>query len=169
MLPQQSTKNCCSLKCKVSKKNSLLPSVRREMSTGQSAVMLCGSEWRQDGSFHSWMNVWVAGKAVWSLVNTCHPKHFRDEFHNEANLHCVLSRSRGRPSVISLNSRHCQLVFNHLPLPWTTYSRHSILSSGTFIRLFTGSKADMWLRLAIDPMVWSAQVGHVNNSRLVSV
>jgi len=24
------------------------------------------------GSFHLWMRVWVAGKAVWSLVNTCH-------------------------------------------------------------------------------------------------
>ena len=24
------------------------------------------------GPFHLWMNVWVAGKTVWSLVNTCH-------------------------------------------------------------------------------------------------
>ena len=24
------------------------------------------------GSFHLWANVWVAGKTVWSLVNTCH-------------------------------------------------------------------------------------------------
>jgi len=24
------------------------------------------------GSFHLWINVWVAGKTVWSLVNTCH-------------------------------------------------------------------------------------------------
>jgi len=38
--------------------------VTREMSTGQSVVMLCGWEWRQDGSFHSWINVWVAGKTA---------------------------------------------------------------------------------------------------------
>ena len=24
------------------------------------------------GSFHLWINVWVAGKTVWSVVNTCH-------------------------------------------------------------------------------------------------
>ena len=24
------------------------------------------------GSFHLWINMWVAGKIVWSLVNTCH-------------------------------------------------------------------------------------------------
>jgi len=24
------------------------------------------------GSFHLWINVWEAGKTVWSLVNTCH-------------------------------------------------------------------------------------------------
>jgi len=24
------------------------------------------------GSFHLWINVWVAGKTVWSFVNTCH-------------------------------------------------------------------------------------------------
>jgi len=24
------------------------------------------------GSFHLWINVWVAGKTVLSLVNTCH-------------------------------------------------------------------------------------------------
>jgi len=24
------------------------------------------------GSFHLWLNVWVTGKTVWSLVNTCH-------------------------------------------------------------------------------------------------
>jgi len=23
-------------------------------------------------SFHLWVNVWAAGKTVWSLVNTCH-------------------------------------------------------------------------------------------------
>ena len=31
------------------------------------------------GSFHLWINVWVAGKTVWSLVNTCQPEHLRDE------------------------------------------------------------------------------------------
>jgi len=31
------------------------------------------------GSFHLWINVWVAGKTVWSLVNTCHTWTPRDE------------------------------------------------------------------------------------------
>jgi len=52
---------------------SLLLSVGREMSTGHSAVMLYGCrEKRQDGSFHSWINMWVASKTLWSLVNTCY-------------------------------------------------------------------------------------------------
>ena len=61
---------------------SLLPSVGREMRTGQSAMMLCGWEYMHDVSFYSRLNVWVAGKTVWSLVNTCHPERFRDEFRN---------------------------------------------------------------------------------------
>jgi len=39
---------------------SLLLSLRQEMSTDQSAVMQCGWEQRQDGSFHSWIIVWMA-------------------------------------------------------------------------------------------------------------
>jgi len=27
-----------------------------------------------------WINVWVAGKTVWSLVNTCHTWAPRDEY-----------------------------------------------------------------------------------------
>ena len=57
---------------------SLLPSVGRKMSIGQSEMTLCGWEY---GSFHLWINVWVAGKTV------CHPsltraipERFRDEF-----------------------------------------------------------------------------------------
>jgi len=44
---------------------SLLPSAGRKMSTGQTAVTLCG--WRVKagmGPFHLWINVWVAGKTV---------------------------------------------------------------------------------------------------------
>jgi len=45
---------------------SLLPSAGREISTGQSAVTLCG--WGVKAGmaylFHLWMNVWVAGKTV---------------------------------------------------------------------------------------------------------
>ena len=43
----------------------LIPSTGREMSTGQSAVMLCG--WGvKAGMVHSslWMHVWVTGKTV---------------------------------------------------------------------------------------------------------
>jgi len=50
---------------------SLLPLVGREMSTSQSAVMLCS--WAVKARMaHLWISVWVAGKTVWSLVNTCH-------------------------------------------------------------------------------------------------
>ena len=50
----------------------------REMSTSQK----CGYALRlgRKGWFHLWISVWVAGKTVWSLVNTCHPERFRDEF-----------------------------------------------------------------------------------------
>jgi len=40
---------------------SLLHSAGRKMSTGQSAVMLCGGV---KGSFQLWISVWVAGKTV---------------------------------------------------------------------------------------------------------
>jgi len=43
---------------------------------GQHSVMLCGWE------IKAWLmciNVWMAGKAVWSLVNTCQPERPRDE------------------------------------------------------------------------------------------
>jgi len=51
----------------------LLSSAGREMSTIQKCgdALRLGSKGRY-GSFHLWINVWVAGKAVWSLVNTCH-------------------------------------------------------------------------------------------------
>jgi len=53
---------------------SLLPLAGWEMSTGQTTVKLCG--WKvktdNDGSFHLWINVWVAGKTVWSRDYTCH-------------------------------------------------------------------------------------------------
>jgi len=47
---------------------SLLPAARREISTSQRAVVLCGWRVRQDGSVHSWINVglWVTGNTVWS-------------------------------------------------------------------------------------------------------
>jgi len=45
-------------------KLSLLPSVGREMSTDQSAVMCCSWGKRQYGCFHLWINVWVADKTV---------------------------------------------------------------------------------------------------------
>jgi len=47
---------------------SLLPSVGREMST----VRWCSAAGsKYNGSFDSWINVWVAVKTVWSLVNKC--------------------------------------------------------------------------------------------------
>jgi len=57
------------------------------MSTGQSAVMQADGDQRQDGSFYSWINVWVAGKTVWSLVSTCHSERFRDEYTREKALY----------------------------------------------------------------------------------
>ena len=37
--------------------------------------------------FHSWINVWVAGRTVWSLVNTCHSERCRGEHIHEMS--CV--------------------------------------------------------------------------------
>jgi len=48
----------------------------REISTVQWWCCVAGEQ-RQDGSFHMWINVWVAGKTVWSLVNTRQPQRFR--------------------------------------------------------------------------------------------
>jgi len=31
------------------------------------------------GSFHLWINIWMAHNTVWSLVNTCHTWAPRDE------------------------------------------------------------------------------------------
>jgi len=50
---------------------SLLPSAGREI-PAKRAVMLCGRRVGRYGSFQMWINVWVAGKTVWSIVNTCH-------------------------------------------------------------------------------------------------
>jgi len=50
-----------------------------------------GSKGRH-GSFHLWINVLVAGKTVCSLVNTCHPERFRDEYrtHYKALYECPI-------------------------------------------------------------------------------
>jgi len=37
-------------------------------------------EYRQNGSFHLWISVWVAGKTVWSSLTRAIPECFRDEF-----------------------------------------------------------------------------------------
>jgi len=39
-----------------------------------------------------WINVWVAGKTVRSLVNTCQPERFRDEYrtHYKALYKCLV-------------------------------------------------------------------------------
>jgi len=60
---------------------SLLPSAGREMSTSQSAVMLCGWGVKAGryGSFHLWINVWVAGKTVYPSLTRAIPERFRDE------------------------------------------------------------------------------------------
>jgi len=60
---------------------SLLPSVWREMSTGQ--VRWCaadGSRGKKANSIRGQTWAWVAGKTVWSLVNTCHSERFRGWF-----------------------------------------------------------------------------------------
>jgi len=31
-------------------------------------------------AYYMWINVWLAGKTVLSLVNTCQPEHFRDGY-----------------------------------------------------------------------------------------
>jgi len=43
---------------------SLLPSVKRKLSTSQDAGMICSWGVDRYGAFHLWINMWVAGKAV---------------------------------------------------------------------------------------------------------
>jgi len=43
---------------------------------------------RQNGSFHSWINLWVTKKTVRSLANTCHSERFRGEFSRKALSKC---------------------------------------------------------------------------------
>ena len=52
----------------------LAPTLSR---TGNEHRPKCGDALRlgskgRHGSFHLWMHMWVAGKTVWSFVNTCH-------------------------------------------------------------------------------------------------
>jgi len=51
---------------------SLLPSVGWKNDAGQSAVTLCGWGVKAGRFIPLWINVWLAGKTVRSLVNTCH-------------------------------------------------------------------------------------------------
>ena len=47
---------------------------------------------RMDGSFHLWISMWVAGKTVWSLTNTCHiPERLKDEYRYRTNLRRYIS------------------------------------------------------------------------------
>ena len=59
---------------------SLLPSSRREMSTGQSAVMLCGWGLKAgNGSFRMWWSGWQVKLCDPSLTRAI-PERFRDEY-----------------------------------------------------------------------------------------
>jgi len=59
--------------------------------------------------FRSWINVRVAGKTVWSLVNTCHSERLRGEFSRKGaiQMSCLLtsftSTSLGRLRAWSYN------------------------------------------------------------------
>jgi len=51
--------------------------------TGNEYRPKCGDavRLRSKGRSHSvWINVWVAGKTVWTLVKTCQPQRFRNEY-----------------------------------------------------------------------------------------
>jgi len=54
--------------------------VGQEMSTSQKCS---DAPWLRRkggyGSFHLWINMWVAGKTVWPLLTCAIPQHFRDE------------------------------------------------------------------------------------------
>jgi len=62
---------------------SLLSYAGREMSIGQkcSDVLRLGSKGSMDRSTCTDKRMWVAGKSVWCLVNTCQPEHVRNEYH----------------------------------------------------------------------------------------
>jgi len=52
---------------------SILPYKRREICRPKCGDALQLGSKDRHGSFHFRINVWVAGKTVWSLVNTCQP------------------------------------------------------------------------------------------------
>ena len=104
---------------------SLLPTVGREMSTGQSAVMRCDCrELRHDGSFHACINVWVAGKTVWCLVNTCHSELFRGEFSRKGDILTSTSSSSSSSSTSwSRNRKVVKEFWRQAALQGADYSR----------------------------------------------
>ena len=53
--------------------------VHRDQLRVERLVSSMGSLYLFYGSFHLWMNIWAAGKTVWSLVNTWHTWASRDE------------------------------------------------------------------------------------------
>jgi len=76
---------------------SLLPYAEREMSTGQSAVMLCG--W---GVKTGWLIPYVDKRVggMWYLVNTCQPERFRDEYRTQNAGARLLTNTRRRDHIL---------------------------------------------------------------------
>jgi len=96
---------------------SLLSSVEREMSTGQCAVMLCGSEWRQDGSFNSWINVWVSGKTVIPLtraVLSAVETSFIIQYYTNLHVYLFIQQNATEHSAI----RPCHVWMSQSPQSW---------------------------------------------------
>jgi len=82
-------------------------------------------EQRQDCSFHTWINVLVAGRTVWSLVNTCQPECFRDEYrtHYKAVYKCLVCFKYLFSNLISACCQPLTIaVTEHTPLQWNLTS-----------------------------------------------
>jgi len=67
------------------------------MSTGQSAVMLCGWEVKT-GWLIPYVDKRVGG--MWSLVNTCQPERFRDEYRTQDAGASLLTNTRRRDHIL---------------------------------------------------------------------
>ena len=70
------------------------------------------------------LNVWVAGKTVLSLVNTCQPERFRDEDHTHTHTHTHTHIKRYTSVVFTL-------IVGLPVILWRTYTTSMLLIMST--------------------------------------
>ena len=95
-----------------------------------------GSKGRH-GSLHLWINVWVAGKSVWSFINTCQPGRLRDECctHYKALYKCAVYLLTYCLLYSQNNSRNSLLFDNFRLRPGTVQNFQKLRCFGPHSRV----------------------------------